>query len=86
MYVILIKNKKINISNVKKTYNIIFIFLDISFLIIYIMNSIVVVWNSMVKNKNVIANSIFPGVNPVFIMSRELIILRISVVSIKKYL
>jgi len=42
MYVILIKNKKINISSVKKTYNIIFIFLDLSFLIIYIMNSIVV--------------------------------------------
>lgn len=86
MYVILIKNKKINISSVKKIYNIIFIFLDISFLIIYIMNSIVVDWNSIVKNKNVIANTIFPGVNAVFIMSRELIILRISVVSIKIYL
>ncbi len=86
MYVILIKNKKINISSVKKTYNITFIFLDISFLIIYIMNSIVVDWNRMVKNKNVIANTIFPGVNRVLIMSRELIILRISVVSIKIYL
>jgi hypothetical protein len=40
----------------------------------------------MVKNKNVIANTIFPGTNGVFIMSRELIILRISVVSIKIYL
>lgn len=78
-----IKNKKINISSVKKTYNIIFIFLDVSFLIIYIINSIVVDWNSMVKNKNVMANTILPGINGVFIISRELIILRISVVSIK---
>lgn len=82
----LIKNKKINISSVKKTYNIIFIFLDVSFLIIYIINSIVVDWNSMVKNKNVMANTILPGVNAVFIISRELIILRISVASIKIYL
>lgn len=80
------KDKKINISSVKKTYNIIFILLDVSFLIIYTINSIVVDWNSMVKNKNVIANRIFPGTNGVFIMSRELIILRISVVSIKIYL
>lgn len=79
-------DKKINISSVKNTYNIIFILLDVSFLIIYIINSIVVDWNSMVKNKNVIANTIFPGVNEVFIISRELIILRISVVSIKIYL
>lgn len=79
-------DKKINISNVKNMYNIILIFLDVSFLIIYIINSIVVDWNSIVKIKNVMANTIFPGVNPVFIMSRELIILRISVVSIKKYL
>lgn len=82
----LIKNKKINISSVKKTYNIIFIFLDVSFLIIYIINSIVVDWNSMVKNKNVMVNTILPGVNAVFIISRELIILRISVASIKIYL
>ena len=82
----LIKNKKINISSVKKTYNIIFIFLDVSFLIIYIINSIVFDWNSMVKNKNVMANTILPGVNAVFIISRELIILRISVASIKIYL
>lgn len=82
----LIKNKKINISSVKKTYNIIFIFLDVSFLIIYIINSIVVDWNSMVKNKNEMANTILPGVNAVFIISRELIILRISVASIKIYL
>lgn len=67
-------------------YDIILIFLDVSFLIIYIINSIVVVWNSMVKNKNVIANTILPGINGVFIISRELIILRISVVSIKIYL
>lgn len=73
-------------SSVKKTYNIIFIFLDVSFLIRYIINSIVVVWNSIVKNKNVMENTIFPGINPVFIISRELIILRISVVSIKIYL
>lgn len=79
-------DKKINISSVKNTYNIILIFLHVSFLIIYIINSIVVVWNNMVKNKNVMANTIFPGVNAVFIMSRELIILRISVVSTKIYL
>lgn len=79
-------DKKVNIFNVKNMYNIILIFLDVSFLIIYIINSIVVVWNSMVKNKNVIANIIFPGINGVFIISRELIILRISVVSIKIYL
>ncbi|EOO32690.1 hypothetical protein IKK_06102 [Bacillus mycoides] len=40
----------------------------------------------MVKNKNVMANTILPGVNEVFIISRELIILRISVASIKIYL
>lgn len=79
-------DRKINISSVKNTYNIILIFLHVSFLIIYIINSIVIVWNNMVKNKNVMANTIFPGVNAVFIMSRELIILRISVVSIKIYL
>lgn len=85
MYAIYRRDKKINISNIKKIYNVIFIFLDILFLIIYIINSIVIDWNNSVKNKNVIANTIFPGVNE-FIISKELITLRINVVSIKIYL
>lgn len=85
MYAIYRRDKKINISNIKKIYNVIFIFLYILFLIIYIINSIVIDWNNSVKNKNVIANTIFPGVNE-FIISKELITLRINVVSIKIYL
>lgn len=40
----------------------------------------------MVKNKKLIENTITLGVNPVFAISRVLIMLRINVVIIKIYL